>query len=86
MLKEFVKMFWFTFHSTSYLQNLTLFKTSLIGKNQWMTPIDVQKLKNKYDCLGKYILIVINYLERSFGEQVIKHFSFTKRGMDHYEF
>ena len=51
-----------------------------------MTPIDVQKLKNKYDCLGKYILIVINYLERSFGELVIKHFSFTKRGMDHYEF
>ena len=27
----------------------------IIGKNHWMTPLDVQKLKNKYGCLGNQI-------------------------------
>ena len=53
-------MFYFKFQlPTSYLQRPDLFKTSLIGKNQWMTPIDVQKLKNKYGCLGNHTFIII---------------------------
>ena len=43
-----------------HLQRPDLFKTSLIGKNQWMTPIDVQKLKTKYGCLGNWFNLIWN--------------------------
>ena len=46
---------------------------------------------NKSTLLDFFFIGLVNsemsiYLERCFGEQVLKHFSFTKTGMDLYEF
>ena len=38
-----------------FLQNPKLFNTWEIGRNNWMTSTDLQKLKSMYGCSGMYL-------------------------------